>query len=206
MSGTLPTTPSFQTLNISSETNTSSTTSVSGRVQRKTQGVQRWSFTASYAPGSRVDFAPLMGFITKQQGAFGSFTAKLPEYSDTAGSLVKGTHTMLVNNASGYALGAKAMVVDVKSPVFEGVALKAGDFIGLANHNKVYQLVEDCTLNASGDGFITFEPGLVSTVVDNEQVVVFDVQFTCKLTSDAQEFMASNGDQVRYELDIVEDV
>ena len=206
MSGTLPTTPSFQTLNISSETNTSSTTSVSGRVQRKTQGVQRWSFTASYAPGTRATMAPLMAFITKQQGSFGSFTAKLPVYSDTSGSLVKATHTMLVNNVGGYPVSTKSIAVDVTPTGVTTGALKAGDFIGFGLHNKVYQLVADCDLNGSGQGTLTFEPGLIATIANDETVVYGDVQFTCKLTRDVQEFSAGMGDQVRYELDIIEDV
>lgn len=207
MSGTLPTTPGFQTLNIKSNTFTSITAPITGRAVRKTQGVQLWSFTASYPADKRSVYAPLMAFIVKQQGQFETFTAKLPEYSDTNGALDKTTQTMLVNNVSGYAAGTKAIAVDV-SPT-GGVttgALKAGDYIGFAFHNKVYMLTADCDLNGSGQGTLTFEPGLVASVTNDETVVYGDVQFTCRLAGDVQEFTAGNGDTVRYELDIVEDL
>ena len=207
MSGTLPTSPSFQTLNMKNDTFTSITNSTTGRAQRKTQGVQRWSFTASYELGTRTTYAPLMGFIAKQQGQFESFTAKLPQYSDTSGALDKSSQTMLVNNGSGYAVGTKSIAVDV-SPT-GGVttgALKAGDYIGFGFHNKVYMLTADCDLNGSGQGTLAFEPGLVATIANDETVVYGDVQFTCRLAGDVQEFTAGNGDTVRYELDIVEDL
>lgn len=206
MSGTLPTTPSFQTLNMKSNTQTSVTEASNYRAQRKTQGVQRFEFTASYSPGTRTTFAPLMGFIAKQEGMYGSFTAVLPEYSNTTGSLNKATQTLLVDNTGGYDKGTKTIAVDVSPGINITGALKAGDFIGFANHNKVYMLTSDLDINGSGDGTLSFEPGLVETIADDETVVYGDVQFTCRLLNDVQEFTASNGDQVRYELDIAEDI
>lgn len=206
MSGTLPTTPSFQTLNMKSNTQTSVTVASNYRAQRKTQGNQRFEFTASYPPGTRTTFAPLMGFIAKQQGMFDNFTAVLPEYSNTTGSLDKTTQTLLVDNTGGYDVGTKSIAVDVSPGINITGALKAGDFIGFAFHNKVYMLTADLDIDGSGNGTLSFEPGLVASIADDETVVYGDVQFTCRLVNDVQEFTASNGDQVRYELDIAEDV
>ena len=207
MSGTLPTSPSFQTLNIKSNTFTSITAPITGRAVRKTQGVQLWSFTASYPADKRSVYAPLMAFIVKQQGQFETFTAKLPEYSDTNGALDKTTQTMLINNAGGYNVGTKALAVSV-SPT-GGVttgALKAGDFIGFGFHNKVYMLTADLDLDGAGLGTLQIEPGLIDTVANDETVVYGDVQFTCRLSEDIQEFSAGLGNLVRYELDIIEDL
>lgn len=206
MAGTLPTTPTFQTLNMQNWTETIETVADSGRSQRKTNGLQYWKFTASYEPGTRKTFAPLMAFIAKQRGRFEAFTAKLPEYSDTSGSLNKATQTLLVNNASGYTAGARTIAVDVSPGINITGALKAGDFINFSGHNKVYMVTSDLDIDGSGEGSFTIEPGLVASVVDDETVVYGDVQFTVRLNSDIQEFRAANGDQVRYEIDLTEDI
>jgi len=206
MSDTLPTTPKFQTLNIENWTETISTQADSGRTQRKTYGPQYWKFTASYALGKRADFAPLMAFIAKQRGAFGAFTAKLPEYSDTQGALNKATQTLLVDNVGGYAAGTRTLAVDVSPGVNITGALKAGDFINFNGHNKVYMVIEDVDIDGSGNGSLTIEPGLVASVAQDETIVYGDVQFTVRLANDIQEFSAGLANTVRYELDLIEDL
>ena len=206
MSLTLPTTPKFQTLNIKSNTMTFNSRSVSGRVQRKTSDTQYWSFTASYPIGKRSDYGALMAFIVKCRGGFNSFTARLPAYSTTQGSLVQATNTLLVDNSGGYAIGTTQLAVDVSPGINITGALKAGDFITFANHNKVYMVVEDLDIDGSGDGTLTIEPPLIASVANDETITYGDVQFTCKLNGDVQEFSAGLGDTIKYEIDIVEDI
>jgi hypothetical protein len=206
MPGNLPTTPKFQTLNMTNINNTLSTQSDDGRMVRRTTGVQYWKFTAAYPVGRRSDYGALMGFIASQQGEFGSFTATLPEYSTTQGSLVQATNTLLINNAGGYAVGSKTLNVDVSPGINITGALKAGDYINFGFHNKVYMLTADLDIDGSGEGLLKIEPGLVATVADDETVVYGDVQFTVRLAGDVQEFSAGLGDTVRYEIDLVEDI
>ena len=72
MSGTLPTSPAFQSVTIKSNNPNIVTISTSGRRQVKTQQSQFWSFTASYPPLTRSQWAPIAAFVVKQRGSFES--------------------------------------------------------------------------------------------------------------------------------------
>ena len=101
MSGTLPSTPGFVSLNLSSNNPTQTTRAANGRVIARTQDGQFWSFTASYPPMSRQESGAILAFIVSQKGQAGSFTAVLPEYSTTAGALTGQAITTGNNEAVG---------------------------------------------------------------------------------------------------------
>ena len=203
MAGTLPTTPKFQTLNIRSNNNTLTTRSMSGRVQAKSLFTQYWSFTASYPVGTRADFGELMAFIVKQKGQYETFTAILPDYSNTQGALT--TETLAIDNVGGYSQGNNTLAVDATTNSVPG-ALKAGDFVNFTNHNKVYMVTEDVDIDISGNGTLKIEPSLIIDVPDGQTIQYNAVQFTCRLSGDAQEFTTGVAGTVKYELDIIEDL
>ena len=78
MSGTLPASPAFSSLNIQSVQPTFVSRSISGRwTARQTQG-QFFRLTATYAPMTRAEFAPIHAFIMAQRGQFESFQVVPP--------------------------------------------------------------------------------------------------------------------------------
>jgi len=66
MAGTYPTTPEFQAINLESRHNNVMSETVSGRMQVRTLGGQRWSFTAKYNPMTREEFQPVFAFVMSQ--------------------------------------------------------------------------------------------------------------------------------------------
>lgn len=189
MSGTYPSTPEFQAVNLKSTHNNLSSVTLSGRVQVRTIGGQKWQFSAKYNPMTRAEFQPVFAFVTSQQGSLGTFTIVPPVISSTSGTA---TGTALVNGAT--AAGATSVPVDG----FTGT-IKAGDFIKFG-HSKVYMVTADRT----GAGNISIEPALVASVINNEIMVYNNVAFTMRLRNDIQSFGLNQFEYYTYEVDMEE--
>lgn len=189
MAGTYPTTPEFQAVNLKSTHNNLKSTTISGRVQVRTIGGQKWEFSAKYNPMTRAEFQPVFAFVTSQQGSLGTFTIVPPVVGSTSGTA---TGTALVNGATG--VGATSVPVDG----FTGT-IKAGDFIKFG-HTKVYMVTADI----DGAGDISIEPALVTAVSDNEAMTYNDVAFTMRLRNDVQQYGISRFEYYTYEVDMEE--
>lgn len=189
MSGTYPSTPEFQAVNLKSSHNNLSSVTISGRVQVRSIGGQKWQFSAKYNPMTRAEFQPVFAFVTSQQGSLGTFTIVPPVISSTSGTA---TGTALVNGAT--AAGATSVPVDG----FTGT-IKAGDFIKFG-HSKVYMVTADRT----GAGNISIEPALVASVINNEIMVYNNVAFTMRLRNDIQSFGLNQFEYYTYEVDMEE--
>jgi len=190
MSGTYPTTPEFQAINLESRHSNLMSESISGKVQVRAIGGQKWAFTAKYNPMTRAEFNPVYAFVISQQGMKGTFTIVPPVISSTTGSA---TGTMLVNGATGAGTGTVSI---------DGITgdIKAGDVIKFANHTKVYMVTAD----RSGAGDISIEPALVSDVADNEVITYNSVPFTCRLNNDLQAYSLASNEYYEFELDMIE--
>lgn len=189
MSGIYPSTPEFQAVNLKSTHNNLSSVTLSGRVQVRTIGGQKWQFSAKYNPMTRAEFQPVFAFVTSQQGSLGTFTIVPPVISSTSGTA---TGTALVNGAT--AAGATSVPVDG----FTGT-IKAGDFIKFG-HSKVYMV----TFDRTGAGNISIEPALVAPVINNEIMVYNNVAFTMRLRNDIQSFGLNQFEYYTYEVDMEE--
>ena len=189
MSGTYPATPEFQAVNIKSTHNNLRSVTVSGRVQVRTIGGQKWEFSAKYNPMTREEFQPVFAFTTSQQGSLGTFTITPPVIGSTSGTA---SGTALVNGAE--AAGVRELLVDG----FTGT-LKAGDFVKFG-HSKVYMLTAD----RDGAGSLSIEPALVAAVNDGEVLVYNNVPFTMRLKNDVQQFGLSQFNYYTYEIDMDE--
>ena len=190
MAGTYPTTPEFQAINLESRHNNVMSETVSGRMQVRTLGGQRWSFTAKYNPMTRAEFQPVFAFVMSQQGRFGTFTIVPPVIGDASGDV---SGTALVNATT--AAGATSVAMD-------GITgtIKAGDFIKFASHSKVYMVTAD----RAGAGSVSIEPPLVSGVTDNEAITYDSVPFTMRLANDVQSYNLASNEYYEYELDMIE--
>ena len=190
MAGTYPTTPEFEAINLESRHNNVMSETVSGRMQVRTLGGQRWSFTAKYNPMTRAEFQPVFAFVMSQQGRFGTFTIVPPVIGDASGDV---SGTALVNATT--AAGATSVAMD-------GITgtIKAGDFIKFASHSKVYMVTAD----RAGAGSVSIEPPLVSGVTDNEAITYDSVPFLMRLANDVQSYNLASNEYYEYELDMIE--
>ena len=77
MSGALPNTD-FSAINFKINQKTLFSETDSGKTFRRQVQGQRFSFTVSYPPMKRSEFAPIMAFIMKQRSRKENFTITLP--------------------------------------------------------------------------------------------------------------------------------
>ena len=200
MSGAFPST-NFNAVNIKNNQKTLLSETDSGKTFRRQVQGQRFSFTVSFPPMKREDFAPIMAFIMKQRSRKENFTITLPSTFNALGSE---TGTLLVNGVHSSA----DTTIDIDGFAGDGAGrLKAGDFIKFA-HDKVYMIVADVT-SSSNSATVTIEPPLRTALANNSAVTYDNVPFTVHLTSDIQEFKINQNDKdgnpiFRYEFDVIE--
>ena len=200
MSGTLPDTR-FEAINLQSNQKTLFSETDSGKSFRRQIQGQRFSFTISYPPMKRSDFAPIMAFIMKQRNRKEDFTITMPSYLNAQGNE---TGTLLVNGSH----SASDTTIAIDGFAGDGAGrLKAGDLLKFA-HDKVYMVVEDVT-SSSNSATVTIEPPLRTALADNSGVTYDSVPFKVHLTSDVQEFATSQNDAdgnlfFSYEFDVIE--
>ena len=200
MSGAFPST-NFNAVNIKNNQKTLLSETDSGKTFRRQVQGQRFSFTVSFPPMKREDFAPIMAFIMKQRSRKENFTITLPSTFNALGSE---TGTLLVNGVHSSA----DTTINIDGFAGDGAGrLKAGDFIKFA-HDKVYMIVADVT-SSSNSATVTIEPPLRTALANNSAVTYDNVPFTVHLTSDVQEFEINQNDKdgnpiFRYEFDVIE--
>ena len=200
MSGALPKT-NFIAINLRSNQKTLLSETDSGKTFRRQVQGQRFSFTVSYPPMTRSEFAPLMAFIMKQRNRKENFTVTFPSYFNAQGNE---TGTLLVNGSH----TATDTTIAIDGFAGDGAGrLKAGDLIKFA-HDKVYMVVEDAT-SSSNASTVTIEPPLREALADDSSVTYDSVPFNVHLTSDVQEFATGQNDKdgnllFTYEFDVIE--
>lgn len=192
MSGTYPTSPEFRAINFKSVHKNVSSESRSGRLQVRSIGFQRWSFTAQYRLLLESDARTIMAFMEKQRGMLSTFTIVLPVLS-----YARGTVSGSVRANGTHAVGDSTIQIDGISGT-----LLAGDFIKFASHSKIYMVVAD----RSGNGELTIEPPLISEVPNNNAITYDAVPFNVRMNNDAQQFKAKASDQYTIDVDMLEEI
>ena len=186
-----PTTPVFQTVNLQSQSPTLVSESASGKLQARQIAGQRWSFSASYAPMTRSEFAPVSAFIMQQRGRLNTFTIELPIMSESASSA---TGTLAANGA--VAAGNTVVTTDGLTG-----SLNVGDMVKFNGHDKVYMVVAVSGTNMTS---MTIEPPLTDSVADDETIDYNNVLMKVRLNNDVQEFGLRTDSLVSYEVDFIE--
>lgn len=203
MSGTFPT-ENFAALDWASNVTVRQTESLNGKTQRSHTGGQYWSFTLQSPPLDRSDFMSIYAFIVKQKGAFDSFTIQPPVISNTSGT-ISGNISTKNNSPNPAAVGDTTIVVnntDDGSPATG--SLKAGDIIKFANHDKVYMLVSDATLDGSSDVTLNIFPGLVETVANGQAVTYNDVPVKVHFVENKHSYSVGPDLLYSYEIEVRE--
>jgi len=197
MSGTFPTSPAFQSLNIKSIQPTLISRTISGRRQARQIGGQLWKMTATFPPMTRAQFAPIYAFIVAQRGRYESFSLVPPVVGNPQGSAAG---TPLVNGASQTGRSLETDGWSQNTAIF-----KAGDYLKLAGNDKVYMVTADATTAVSSSALtLTIEPALVASPANNEVIIYESIPFTVALTSGVQEFSTGATGVYEFEIDLEE--
>jgi len=197
MSGTFPTSPAFNSLNVQSIQPTFISRTISGRRQARQIGGQYWGMTATFPPMTRAQFAPIHAFVLKQRGQYESFQVVPPVLNAGLGSPAG---TPLVKGAS-----QTGRSVDTDGWNNDIVIFKAGDYIKFLNHDKIYAVTADVTSHASGGTTaVTIEPALITSPANDSAITYTSVPFTVALTSGIQEFSTGTSGLFEFEIDLEE--
>ena len=197
MSGTFPSSPAFNSLNVKSIQPTFVSRTISGRRQARQIAGQFFSMTATFPPMTRAQFAPIDAFIMKQRGQYETFTLVMPVLSTGLGSPA-GTPLIRGADQTGRTLATDGWTGGIS-------IFKAGDYLKL-DHDKVYKVVADVTSNASAsaDTPITIEPALITSPADNSAITHTNVPFLVSLTTGVQEYSTGTSGLFSYEVDFTE--
>jgi hypothetical protein len=182
MSGSFPTSPKPNSVQVRSFEPTLISITNSLKRQARSRGSQRWLLTVNYSPMTRANFAPLYAFSMKQKGQFDTFTFTPPVISTTQG---QSSESPVVNGA--LAVGVTSASIDGLTASQTDI-LKAGDFFKFSGHSKVYMATDDMDSDGSGDGTLNFAPALVNAVADDETLTISAVPFTVAFTNDLTTF------------------
>ena len=196
MSGTFPSSPAFQSLNIQSIQPTFISRTISGRRQARQIGGQLWKMTATFPPMTRAQFAPIYAFIVAQRGRYESFSLIPPVVGNPQGSA---GGTPLVNGAS---QTGRSLVTDGWTN--STLIFKAGDYLKLAGNDKVYMITADVTSSGTGTATLTIEPALIDSPADNEVITYESIPFTVALSSGVQEFATGATGVYEFEIELEE--
>ena len=195
MSGTYPSSPSFQAVNFKINTPTLTTMTNSGKSRRVGQGHSYYSFAVKYGNLTRYDAGPIVGFVAQQYGPLESFQIVLPELSY---SKVGNQTTATVTTSSAYAAGVDQ--VNVSGVEAGKNLLRAGDFFKFSNHSKVYM----CTVTWTVGTPLYFSGSLVKDVPSGTQIVYNAVPFTVILENGIQQYDVGMGGMTSMSLDMRE--
>lgn len=171
--------------------------SVSGKRHVRQIGGHKWKLTAQYPAMTRAEFAPVLAFMIAQRGQFESFQIVPPLIATPLGD-VSGS-APLVDGAS---QTGRSLITNGWGP--SKTVLAAGDFIKLANNNKVYMVTADAVSDGSGDATLSIEPALMTSPADASAITVSGVPFTMALSGDVQEFRTKEIGFFSYEVDLIE--
>ena len=185
----------FKTLDFQTNTNTRTTTSVSGITHRIKTGGQSWSFKLKSPAMTKADMMADYSFIVQQDGQYGSFTIVPSEIGST-----RGTATGTLTNDATVALGQSAAQTDGGSGT-----LKKGDLIKFSNHDKVYMLTADVTISGTNDA-ISFYPPLVTAITDSTTITYNNVPIKVFQDKDQIKFITQADGTYKYELVLNEDI
>ena len=180
MSGVYPTTINFMSLDIESTTNTLVSMAQSGRRNVRQTGTHKWRFMGRYTTLTREQFMPIFAFIMAQEGRFETFDFVPPDLATPQGN-PSGSPT--VNGASQTGTSLITQAWQASTLIF-----KAGDVFKCNGHNKVYMITEDITSDGLGNATLKFQPPLVQSPVDLEDLTVTNVPFKVQLMSDLSKY------------------
>lgn len=181
---TLGTQAEFRAVNFQQLTNSSITTTVSGRTVRVANSTTLWGGTLEFTTYTQYAFKYLQGFFAKTRGALNDFYIQIPGVSDFQGTYTGTPSLQVVTTTS-----AGNNEVDIITTAGT-INLRTGDMIQFESHSKVYMITDDCTglstsaEDSAGGKTLKFEPNLVEAVTAGNFVNFSNVPFRVVCTND----------------------
>jgi hypothetical protein len=203
MSGTFPS-AGFTTLAYNNNVTVRQTESVTGKTQRSKTGGQFWSFTLQSPPLERTAFRELYSFIVQQDGSFESFTISPPVIGSTSGT-ASGELMITGSTTAQKAAGTSEIKIGnrfASSPMTG--TLKKGDFIKIADQDKVYMLTSDVTFDGSSTIAVGIYPPLLEATDDGKAVTYNSVPFKVHFAGDQQSFTLDQSGFYTYQIEVRE--
>ena len=195
----------FTTLDFQTNTNTRTTTSVSGITHRIKTGNQFWSFKLKSTAMNKADMMADYSFIVQQDGQYGSFTIVPSEIGSTRGT-ASGTITVNTTVSTdpvlSPALGSSNVAVDT---VATGTLL-TGDLVKFSNHDKVYMLTADVNLDGSSVNQMSIYPPLTTAVTGSHTVTYNSVPLKVYQDKDQIKFVTQADGLYKYEITLNEEI
>ena len=165
------TNPNFRSLNFRDNRPTLLNQSLSGRRQVRQIGSQYFSFTVQMPPLQQDKAQEIFAFLQKQKGSSGDFTIGAP--LDNLGAGKAETDIQVVGS---HVAGDASIDLDGFA-ASQANALKAGDLVRFSGHSKVYMVQNNIESEADGSLQLMISPNLVTSLADNEAVVVNKPKF-----------------------------
>lgn len=214
---TLPSTPKFSSVNLTSVFPGIRQEMDTGSVQRTNFPGQYFKAQCDYPTMKRTTAKPIIGFLNGQQGGLTSFLVALPGYENVDGAVYK----LYVDNpsinraldvASSYAV--TTTTINFTSTIgnstyynqgVNGDFFLVGDMIQFSNHDKLYTIVEQTNPDAAGAGQIKIQPGLQTAVTGSHDITYVGV--LGKFFNEASDIVNNNdlADTVTMSLNLRED-
>jgi len=171
------TNPNFRSLNFKDNRPTLLNQTLSGRRQVRQIGSQYFSFTVQMPPLQQDKAQEIFAFLQKQKGSSGDFTIGAP--LDNLGAGKAETDIQVVGS---HVAGDASIDLDGFA-ASQANALKAGDLVRFSGHSKVYMVQNNIDSEADGSLQLMISPNLVTSLADNEAVVVNKPKFKVYLES-----------------------
>jgi hypothetical protein len=183
-----PSSPSFESINFSTNTPTQITNTMSGKLRRVGLGVSFYSWEVKYAQLTRLEAGTVKGYLAQTLGPQFSFEIVLPRLSYSA---LASQTVSVPRNSSAAAIGSTSVALTNCGNT--QTVLAAGDYFKFNNHTKIYQCVSPCTSNSSGVATLFFSGPLVTAVPLNTNLTITAVPFTVVIANEVQEYEAGYG-------------
>ncbi len=183
-----PASPSFESINFTTNTPTQITNTMSGKLRRVGLGVSFYSWEVKYPSLSRLDAGTVKGYLAQTLGPQFSFEIVLPKLSYSA---LSSQTASTPRTSAAASIGATS--VALTNCGANGAVLAAGDYFKFNNGTKVYQCVSPCTANGSGNATLYFSGPLVTAVPLSTNLTITAVPFTAVIASEVQEYEAGYG-------------
>ena len=181
LAGYYPNNPAPASVDITANTPSSVTNSLSGKSFRVAYGAQFYEADLKYTNMTLRTLRPLQGFMAQAFGPTFSFEVVFPQISFSTSINPPST---TVRTSAAFSKGVKSVTLENCGASKE--VLNGGDYFKFDNHSKVYQCTNQCLSNGAGEATLFFAGSLVEDVPDNTDLTITSVPFTMIFDTSAQ--------------------
>lgn len=205
----------IRTLNWQSNYDTIQNTSINGKNYITNYGHQYWSFKIQTPPLTRADFQNNFLVLFNDIDGGAKINVKPPILNDAEGRpgytdpSTLGPTVLVGNGAGGGGPLVTTIYVDLFDETTAGMQLTFGDFVQFANHDKVYMVNGNYTLDpdewggAPTYGEFTITPALIKRV-QNQYIKINDIALTVVGIGDTVEYRTDRNGYYIFEKEVRE--